>query len=274
MDTKHARFLKEKANHIRDEVIEVAVRNKAGHIAPSLSSVDILVALYYYGMTYKSENPLWEERDRLVFSKSHGCYSLYAILSDLGVIPKEEWQNFYSGKSHLSGCVERMPEYGLEAGCGSLGHGLPIATGIAFAGKVQKKSYFTFCIMGDGELQEGSIWEALQFAVKHELSHLIIIIDSNNLQAMDFITNILDREKGEATRRLTGFGLQPILYSGHNVVALASGIAEAKVSLSNKPKVIIAETIKGYGLKCMENMPSFHFRIPTKEELRLGRSYE
>jgi len=274
MDTKQARFLREKANHIRDEVINVAVRNKAGHIASSLSCVDILVALYYYALTYKPRDTLWEDRDRLIFAKAHGCYALYAILADLAVIEKEAWQNFYTKSSHLPGCIERMPQYGLEAGCGSLGHGLPIATGIALSSQLQEKSYFTFCILGDGELQEGSTWEALQFAVKHKLHHLIIIIDSNNLQAMDFITNILDRENNDRLRRLIGFGLQPILYPGHNVVGLAEGIASVKASSLGGPKVIIAETIKGYGLRCMENIAKFHFRVPTEEELALGRSYE
>ena len=160
-------FLRKKSNEIRDEVIQVSVRNKAGHIAPSLSCVDILVALYYDVMSYKPENPLWEDRDRLVFSKGHGCYALYAILADKGIMPQKEWKEFYAPLSSLSGCIERRPEYGIEASCGSLGHGLPISVGIAFGAKLQNKNYHTFCIVGDGELQEGSTWEALQFAVKH-----------------------------------------------------------------------------------------------------------
>ena len=115
-------FLRTKANHIRDEIMKVAIPNGAGHIAPSLSCVDILTALYYGSMSFDPKNPLRQDRDRLIFSKAHGCYGLYAILADIGVIPKEEWQNFYlEGKSVLCGCSERKKDFGLEAGCGSLG---------------------------------------------------------------------------------------------------------------------------------------------------------
>lgn len=266
--------LKKKANFIRDEVIDVSARNKAGHIAPSLSCVDILVALYYRVMSYAPKNALWEDRDRLIFSKGHGCYALYAILTDIGILPKHEWQNFYTTESTLLGCVERKPEYGIEAGCGSLGHGLPIAVGIAFGARLQNKRYHIFCVVGDGELQEGSIWEALQFAVKHTLGNLTVIVDSNRLQAMDFIANILDRDKRDKIKRLKGFGLSPFICPGHDAVKLAKCIRTAKLSLKDKPNIIIAETIKGFGLKCMENIPQFHFRLPTEEELALGRSYE
>lgn len=266
--------LKDKANYIRENVIDISVRNKAGHIAPSLSCVDILTALYYKVMDYQEKNPLWEGRDRLVFSKAHGCYALYAILADKGILPKKEWESFYTPESSLLGCMERRTEYGLEAGCGSLGHGIPIATGIAFGAKLKGKKYHTFCVVGDGELQEGSAWEAIQFAVKHEVGSLTIVIDANRLQAMDFIVNVLDKETKDILGRLKGFGLSPIVCSGHDVNALARHLGEAKKKVKNRPNVILAETIKGFGLKCMENIPKFHFRIPTDEELAKGKSYK
>ena len=255
-------------------MVSISVANRAGHIAPSLSCVDILVALYYGAMKYKPGNPNWACRDRLVFSKAHGCYALYAILADMGILPKKEWHSFYTEKSTLMGCMERKLEYGLEAGCGSLGHGLPIAVGIAYGAKLQKKKYNTFCIVGDGELQEGSTWEAIQFAVKHEISNLIIIIDDNRLQAMDFIVNILDKEIKDKVKKLKGFGLAPVVTYGHKPEQLLKCINKAKLSSGKVPKVIIAETIKGFGLKCMENVPKFHFRIPTEEEMTTGKSYE
>ncbi len=267
-------FLEKKANQIRDEVMRIAISCGAGHIAPSLSCVDILVALYYDCMSYKSEDPLWEDRDRLIFSKGHGCYALYAILADKGILPRQEWENFYTEESSLSGCIERKLEYGIEAGCGSLGHGLPIAAGLAFGAQIQKKKYHTFCIIGDGELQEGSNWEALEFAVKHGLQNLIIIVDRNQLQAMDFIINILDRKKQDLIKRLRGFSLSPVICPGHNIRKLINCIHAAKSPLVKAPKVIIAETVKGYGLKCMENIPKFHFRIPTTEEVSMGKTYE
>lgn len=270
----NSKILKAKANHIRNEIIQVAVANGAGHIAPSLSCVDILTVLYYECMKYDTENPLWEDRDRLVFSKAHGCYGLYAILADMGILPEKEWKSFYTKDSALPGCMERKPEYGFETGCGSLGHGLPIAVGIAFGAKTRKKDYHVFCVVGDGELQEGVTWEALQFAVKHEVNNLTVIVDFNRLQAMDFILNVLDKEEKDMIKRLEGFGLSPVICGGHDAGKLTDCIKETKKSLKNKPGVIIAETIKGYGLKCMENVPKFHFRIPTDEEMSMGKSHE
>ncbi|MFA5337323.1 MAG: transketolase [Candidatus Omnitrophota bacterium] len=266
-------YLKEKAKYIRKEVISISVANRAGHIAPSLSCVDILVALYYGVMKHKPGNPHWEARDRLVFSKAHGCYALYAILADNGIVPKNEWHNFYTEKSTLLGCMERRLEYGLEAGCGSLGHGLPIAVGLAYGAKLQGKKYNTFCVVGDGELQEGSTWEALQFAVKHEVSNLTIVVDANRLQAMDFIVNVLDKDIKDKIKKLKGFGLYPTVCHGHNPDKLVQCIKKARQSSKKVPKIIIAETIKGFGLKCMENVPKFHFRIPTEEEIAMGESY-
>ena len=265
--------LLKKADQIRREVIEVAVKNGAGHIAPSLSCVDILTALYYNVMKYRPGAPRWDMRDRLIFSKAHGCYALYAILADKGVLPLREWKHFYTSKSTLLGCMEYHPGYGLEAGCGSLGHGLPIAVGTAFGARLQKKNFHTFCIMGDGEMQEGTTWEAIQFAVKNEIGNLTIIVDDNRLQAMDFIVNILDRETGDKVKKLKGFGLSPLVCNGHDVVGLVRLLKSIESSYLNAPSVIIAETIKGYGLKCMENVPKFHFRIPTREDLKLGRTY-
>lgn len=256
-------MLKNKVYAIRNEVIKITTSNKAGHIAPSLSCIDILVALYYDVMSYKPENPVWEGRDRLIFSKAHGCYALYAILSDKGVMPKKEWVNFYKQESSLLGCLERKLDYGLEAGCGSLGHGLPIAVGVAFGALIKGSEYHTYCIVGDGELQEGSAWEALQFAVKHEVHNLTVIIDRNRLQAMDFIVNILDRDENVLMKKLEGFGLAPVACPGHDVLQLAECMKEIRLSIPNMPKVIVAETVKGLGMKCMENVPKFHFRIPV-----------
>jgi transketolase len=268
--------LKKKANQIRGDLVEVAVRNGAGHIAPSLSCVDILTALYYRIMNL-SDDPRWNERDRLIFSKAHGCYGVYAILADIGYIRHEDWDNFYK-RSFLMGCLEGSAEHGIEASCGSLGHGLPIAVGMAFGAKLQDKKYSVYCIAGDGEMQEGSIWEAIQFAVKHELSNLMIIIDNNRLQAMDFLENILTLKgrKSDLQRKLDAFGCEVKTCDGHNIDEIVSFIdswlkREKKLF---KPRVLITNTIKGYGLKCMENIPKFHFRLPTEEELKMGNRYE
>lgn len=268
--------LLKKSNQIRKDLIRVTVKNGAGHIAPSLSCVDILVALYYRLMNL-SADPQWEERDRLVFSKAHGCYSLYAILADIGYIEKKDWENFYKD-SFLLGCVERSVKHGLEVSCGSLGHGLPMATGIAFGARLQGKRYRVYCVVGDGEMQEGSNWEAIQFAVKHQLSNLTVIIDHNGLQAMDFLENILTVKgrKDDLQRKMEAFGFEVENCNGHNpeeIISITKRWIENQ-DMINAPQVLIAHTIKGYGLKCMENIPKFHFRIPTEDELKMGNRYE
>ncbi len=267
---------REKADQIRRQVVDIAVKNGAGHIAPSLSCIDILTVLYY-GLMNISDSPFWEERDRLVFSKAHGCYGLYAILADKGYIPKKEWESFYNG-SCLSGCCERDLTSGIEAGCGALGHGLPIAAGIAFGAKLQKKTYRIYCLIGDGEMQEGSCWEAVQFAVKHQLSNLTIIIDRNRLQAMDFLEKIMTIEgrDDDLQKKFKAFGLTVKTCDGHNPEKIFSIIKKWIKNQSdlNCPQVLVANTIKGYGLLCMENISKFHFRIPTGDELKMGRRYD
>jgi transketolase len=264
--------LHEIARHVRGEVLEVAVKNGAGHIAPSLSCIEILTALYYKALDYDPKNPLWDQRDRFIFSKSHGCYGLYCILAERGMLPVEKWKQFHTDASELTGCSERRAEFGIEAGCGSLGHGLPIAVGSAFGAKLQGHPYHTFCLMGDGETQEGTTWEALQFAVKHQLDNLTIIIDYNRLQAMDFTFNILEKEENDLFKRLTGFDVLLEHCNGHNPEQLADLLLRLKNRKQGGPVAIIADTIKGYGLKCMENKAKFHFRLPTHEELLEGRT--
>jgi transketolase len=268
--------LHEKADQIRKDLVSVAVINGAGHIAPSLSCVDILTALYYRIMNL-SDDPQWEERDRMVFSKAHGCYGVYAILADIGYIEKEDWKSFYKG-SFLMGCIERSIEHGIEASCGALGHGLPIAVGIAFGAKLQNKTYRVYCVVGDGEMQEGSMWEAVQFAVKHRLSNLTIIVDNNGLQAMDFLENILSPvgRRDDLQKKLEAFGCEVKTCNGHDIEAIVSIIDGwiAPESEISQPQVLVADTIKGYGLLCMENIPKFHFCLPTEEELKMGNRYE
>ena len=265
-----------KANQIRKDVIEVAVKNGAGHIAPSLSCIDILTALYY-GVMNISDFPLWEDRDRLVFSKAHGCYGLYAILSDKGYLDRKDWVSFYKG-SPLFGCLEGTAKSGIEVSCGALGHGLPMAVGMAFGAKLQDKKYRVYCVIGDGEMQEGSNWEAVQFAAKHRLWNLTVIIDNNRLQAMDFVDKILtiDGREDDLQRKMNAFGFEVVTCDGHNPEEIISTIEKCLRNQEklNAPQVLIADTVKGYGLLCMEHIPKFHFRLPTEDELKMGNRYE
>lgn len=235
------------ADEIRQDIIRVAVKNNAGHIAPSLSCVDILYVLFYYTMA---------DYDRLILSKAHGGYGLYSILADNGIMPREKWENF-----DLPGCVERMPEYGIEAGCGALGHGLPMAVGLAWSLKLQDRPGTVFCLMGDGECQEGTTWESLMFACHHKLDNLHIVIDRNGLQAMEFCKDVINMN---LTSRFAAFGTNPVECYGHDHEYLKIALRRKTES---QPMVSICNTIKGYGLRCAENVPKFHFRVPTQDEL-------
>jgi len=266
--------LEKKADFIRKRLVEVAVENGAGHIAPSLSCVDILTLLYYHILNI-GDDPEWEERDRLVFSKAHGAYGLYAILADIGYIRQTDWDNFYKD-SFLKGCAEQSLQHGIEAGCGSLGHGLPMAVGIAFGAKLRGKGYSSYCVVGDGEMQEGSNWEAVQFAVKYQLNHLIIIVDCNGLQAMDPLEAVLspmDSYK-DLSGKFNAFGCKVIKCAGHNMTELKRSFEDARADKGNKPITILAKTTKGYGIRAIENVVKFHFRVPTAEELSMGVRYE
>jgi transketolase len=262
-----------KTKEIRKEVIDVCIKNEAGHIAPSLSCIEIICSLYYKLMNL-AVSPKWENRDRMVFSKAHGCYGVYAILADIGYIDKKDWLNFYAG-SFLKGCIERSLDHGIEVGCGALGHGLPMAVGMAFGAKLQNKDFRVYVVVGDGEMQEGSNWEAVQVAAKHQLDNLIIIIDNNRLQAMDYLCNILTIEgkENDLYEKMIAFGCDVKICNGHDPEDIIHAIENWPID-NPAPKVLIAETTKGYGLYCMENVAKFHFRLPTEEELKMGNRYD
>ena len=223
-----------KIEWLRNEVMRVAVRNKKGHIAPSLSCLDIL-AVWKYEREFKD--------DTIILSKAHGCYGLYAIEADLGQIPKEDWENF-----RLCGTYD---------GLGSLGHGLPIGVGIAFGKKLQNLPGHVFVIVGDGELQEGSNWEALSFMKHHDLHNITMIVDHNDLQAIDKVADVMDQS---IDNQLRGWGFRPQVCHGHDY-------KELKNKLLQHPQTLIAYTIKGKGFKCMEDKAMFHYRLPSQEEL-------
>jgi transketolase len=264
-------YLKTKAYDIRREVVSISVANGAGHIAPSLSCVDILTALYYHLMVL-SDSATDPQRDRFIISKAHGAYALYAILADIGYLPETEWKKFYKD-SPLMGCVERDVDKGLEAGCGSLGHGLPMAVGLAWGAKLQQLPTTVYCLVGDGELQEGSNWEAIQAAAKYKLDNLFIIVDGNNLQAMDFLKNILSYKmpEEEITGKLRAFGAETAVCDGHDLAQLIEVVSNCSGCFkTDSPRAVYARTVKGYGLKAIENLPEFHFRIPDEDELKQG----
>lgn len=242
--------------------------NKAGaaHLASAFSVIDLLYVLYCKGIIqYDPENSWKEERDRLILSKGHACLALYVILNEIGMITDEELDNFCQPDSHLGGEPKLGAAPGIEASTGSLGHGLSFGVGIAMACKMNQYHNKIYVILGDGECQEGSVWEAAMSAVNFKLDNLIVIVDDNRLQAMDTVEAIMGinswKEKWEA------FGFDVMEIDGHNLEEIERTLSESNPNGS--PRLIISHTIKGHGVSFMEEVPIWHFRMPNESEMEI-----
>jgi transketolase len=250
---------KQKSKEIRDILYKMCCKVGCGHISSANSCVDILVALYYGVLNWELGNPDWPDRDRFILSKGHAGVALYPILADLQYFPKGELDKFCAIEGILGGHPgSNIP--GVEVSSGSLGHGLSIGCGMALAAKMDRKLWMTFVLMGDGECQEGSIWEAAMFASHHRLNNLVGIIDRNYMGATDFTENSLTLEP--LYDKWKAFGWDATVVDGHNVEGLIEILQKTRGRHTNKPKMIIAETIKGYGIDFMEYDPSWHARCP------------
>lgn len=253
--------LEAKAAELRRTILETALNAGKGHIPPALSWVEIAVALYYGGvLNWKGG----EDRDRFLLSKGHGCLGLYAILQDLGFIGAHDLAQFARSGALLAGHPDTAIP-GIDACSGSLGHGLGVGAGMALSAKLSGKSWRTFVVLGDGELNEGSIWEAAIFAGHHLLSNLTAIIDCNRLCSANWTRDVLDL--GDLRRKFNSFGWAVEYCNGHNIVELTDALR----AIHDQPKVIIAETIKGKGIPYMEASTSWHHRIPKGDEIEQAR---
>ncbi|RZD14262.1 MAG: transketolase [Candidatus Acidulodesulfobacterium ferriphilum] len=257
---------------IRKKTIRLSCESGAGHLAPSLSSIEILTVLFRDFMKFKDYDPFWEGRDRLVFSKGHGAYAYYIILNEIGFLPDFELKEFYKTSS-IKGCLVSNPNYMIEASTGSLGHGLPIAVGMAKSLKMQNLSNKVIAIVGDGEMQEGSNFEALQLAYRFKLDNLLLIIDANDLQAMDRVENVgLPNDK--LSKILSLFTVKNCFYDidGHNEELLGNCFSNVFLGKGRKGFINIAfcRTVKGKGLDFMENVAKYHFRCPTEDGYKLN----
>lgn len=259
--------LEKMAKELRQTVFNSICSGGGGHIAGSLSIIEILTVLYNGILRVDSKNPKDPERDRFILSKGHAAVSLYAALAEKGFFAKTELDKFGKKGSILGGHPDMHKVPGVEASTGSLGHGFPFGTGIALAGKLDKKDYRVFILLGDGECQEGSIWEAAMFAPQHKLDNLIAIIDYNKIQAIDRIDTIVSLEP--IADKWKSFGWEVKEVDGHNIGQLQSILSDVPFS-KDKPSLIIAHTIKGKGISFMENTPIWHFRMPNKEELKIA----
>lgn len=251
---------------IRKKTIRLSCLTGAGHLAPSLSTVEILTVLFRDFLHYNQSNPHDDARDRFILSKGHGAYAYYIILNQLGFLPDRELQYFYTDQASITGCLSRNPDYMIEASTGSLGHGLPIAVGMALAFKMQKKQNRVVCLVGDGEMQEGSNFEALQFAYRFKLDNLLLIVDANGLQAMDRVENVaLDTNR--LAKVLSAYCEAAFMdIDGHDEAALKQSLA---AFFQNQDRgmftIVFCRTVKGKGIEFMEHIPKYHFRCPIED---------
>ena len=234
--------LKMKANEIRKDIIEEVYNAKSGHPGGSLSIADIMAVLYFNELRIDEKNPRWEERDRLVLSKGHCSPALYAALAERGFFDKEDLKSFRKI---------------------ALGQGLSIANGMAIAGKMDNKDYRVYTILGDGEIEEGQVWEAAMTANKYKLDNLCVIVDNNNLQIDGTIEEVMSSYPID--EKFKSFGFNVLTIDGNNIEEILSAFEIAKQT-KNKPTCIIAKTIKGKGVSFMENKVGWHGKAPNEEE--------
>lgn len=260
------------SEYIRKQTIELSCKTGAGHLAPSLSCIEILTVLFRDFLVYNKENPKDDKRDRLLFSKGHGAYGYYVILNELGFLPEYELENFYKGAS-IKGCLTQNHEYMIEASTGSLGHGLPIAVGMAKAFKMQGTKQRVVCIVGDGEMQEGSNFEALNLAVRFKLDNLLLIVDANGLQAMDRVEDV-GLSNTQLSKVLSAYSDNFSRINGHNEVLLKQSMDNFFNNINENLSILVCDTIKGKGIEMCENSIAYHFRCPTQDGYVVENLYE
>lgn len=259
--------LEERANLIRQDIIQMLLEAGSGHSAGPLGMADIFTALYFHILNHDPKNPNWEDRDRLILSNGHICPVRYATMAHAGYFPISELQTLRKLGSRLQGHPHRTSLPGLETTSGPLGSGLSQSCGLALAAKIDQKKWRVICLMSDGEQEEGNTWEAVMLAGKYKLNNLTALIDRNNIQIDGFTENIMPleplREKYEA------FGWHVLEIDGHNIEEIIDGFNQAK-AIFEKPTVIIAHTIPGKGVDFMENKFEWHGKPPNKDEARLA----
>ncbi len=256
--------LKEKARQIRRDIVTLVYRAGGGHIGGDLSVTDILVTLYYKHLNCSPERVDDPNRDRLILSKGHCVEALYSILADRGYFPKSDLDHYSAYLSKYIGHPSSKVS-GVEISSGSLGHGLSVSVGMALAGKMDGAPYRVYTVMGDGELDEGSVWEGAMAANQYRLDNLTAIVDRNRLQISGSTEDVMAQDSQKD--RWQSFGWHAIEVPGNDTDALDRALQEAK-NTRGKPTVIIADTVKGCGVSFMENKAGWHHRLPTEEEYR------
>ena len=248
---------------LRKDCVDIIMAGGGGHIGGDMSLMDILTYLYFTEMNVSPENRKSPDRYRFVLSKGHSMEAYYAVLCAKGYLDLEDVKKNFSqfGSQYIGHPNNKLP--GIDMNSGSLGHGLPVCVGMALAGKMDQKDYRVYTVMGDGELAEGSVWEAAMSASQYKLDNLCAVVDRNRLQISGSTEDVMHQDSQE--ERWAAFGWNVITVPGHNYEAIAKAFADAR-ACKGKPTVLIAETIKGYGSAVMEDKAGWHHHVPNQEE--------
>jgi transketolase len=252
-----------KATQIRREILTMVHRANSGHVGGSLGATELLVALYYHLMNHRPHEPDWPDRDRFILSKGHCTPVIYAVLADCGYFPPDDLLTFRRPGSHLQGHPYQPKTPGIEASAGTLGLGISTGLGMALGAKLRGQKHYYYIVCGDGEIQEGQVWEAAMFANKYRLDNVIVFVDRNYLQSDGDSEKVMPLEP--LRPKWEGFGWLVYEIDGHDYTQISSTIEEAKQA--DRPVVIIANTVKGKGVSFMENDNKWHGNPPNAEEL-------
>jgi transketolase len=255
--------LKSLAKRLRIEIVRMTHRAKSSHVGGGLSMADILAVLYGAVLKVDPGKPDWAGRDRFILSKGHACAGLYAVLAERGFFPLSELETFYQDGSRLCGHVTHTGVAGVECSTGSLGHGLPIACGMAVAGKDARNPFRVFALISDGECDEGTTWEAALFAGHHRLDNLTVIIDYNRVQSLGSTDEVLGLDPLPA--KWQSFGWHAVEVDGHDIDALQRTLSALPLA-PGRPTCVIANTVKGKGVSFMEHQLLWHYRTPQGDE--------
>lgn len=259
--------LEKMARHLRRHVVSMIATAGSGHPGGSLSAAEIVTALYFKVLRHNPQNPHWPDRDRFILSKGHAAPILYATLAECGYFPIEELSTLRQLGSRLQGHTDKNLTPGVEMSAGSLGQGLSVGIGIALACRLDKRDYHVYVLLGDGECDEGQVWEAAMFAAHHNVDNLTAIVDYNAIQLDGRVCDIMGLEP--LTDKWRAFNWHVLEIDGHNMKQILEALQKAR-GIRDKPTVIIAHTIKGKGVSFMENNVDFHGKAPSAQELEIA----